>query len=105
MILLPVHVDRNRNRNRKVSGKNITDSDSKPWIPITLLVPCVSDLFFVSDEVVENPVQIPLVKPDLTKANPRLGVGLVSFSPDSRYMATRNGKGCFFEGTWVLLNK
>ena len=34
--LPPVYVG--RNRNRKVSRKKITDSDSKPLIPITLLM-------------------------------------------------------------------
>ena len=37
MILLPVYVRRNLNLNRKVSEKKITDSNSKPWTPITLL--------------------------------------------------------------------
>ena len=40
MIFLPVYVGRNRIRNRKVSEKKITDSNSKPWIPITLLHEC-----------------------------------------------------------------
>ena len=37
MILSSIYVGRNRNRNRKESELFFTDSDSKPWIPITLL--------------------------------------------------------------------
>ena len=36
------------------------------------------------------PVTIPTTRPDPEKPNPRLGVGVASFSPDSRYLATRN---------------
>ena len=43
------------------------------------------------------PVQVPSIKPDPEKANPKIGVGLVSFSKDSRYMATRNGETCFLK--------
>ncbi|XP_064642876.1 WD repeat-containing protein WRAP73-like [Lineus longissimus] len=41
-------------------------------------------------EVIEGLTMVPLIKPDLNKANPRLGVGTVSFSPDNKYMYTRN---------------
>lgn len=43
------------------------------------------------DEVVEGPVQVPVVKPDVNKANPKVGVSAASFSANSRYMYTRNG--------------
>ena len=46
----------------------------------------------VIDEVVEGSVQIPVVKPDTNKANPKIGVSAVCFSANSRYMYTRNGK-------------
>ena len=36
------------------------------------------------------PVSVPNCKPDPEKPNPRLGVGVALFSPDSRYLATRN---------------
>ena len=38
MILPSIYVGRNRNGNRKESEFFFTDSDSKPWIPITLLL-------------------------------------------------------------------
>ena len=38
------------------------------------------------------PVQVPYVKPDPEKANPKIGVGQVAFSRDNRYLATKNGK-------------
>ena len=40
----------------------------------------------------EGSVRIPEEKLDLNKANPRVGVGAVGFSSDSRYMFTRNGR-------------
>ena len=46
---------------------------------------------FLLDEVKEAPVQVPLVKPDPEKPNPKLGVGHVSFSSNCRFMATKNG--------------
>ena len=42
--------------------------------------------------MLEVPVQVPSIKADPEKANPKIGVGMISFSNDSRYMATRNGK-------------
>ena len=46
----------------------------------------------VADDVCEGSVRIPEEKLDLNKANPRVGIGAVAFSTDSRYMYTRNGK-------------
>ena len=51
----------------------------------------ILDLSYISDEVIEEQVLVPVVKSDPSKANPRIGVGIVSFSPDSRYFFTRNG--------------
>ena len=47
-----------------------------------------------TDEVVDGTIQIPTTKPDPDKANPRVGVSLLSFSPDNRYMVSKNGE-CF----------
>ncbi|EDO38446.1 predicted protein [Nematostella vectensis] len=41
-------------------------------------------------QVEQVPVQVPSVKLDPEKHSPKLGVGYVSFSADSRYMATKN---------------
>uniref|UniRef100_A0A4W3HCS8 WD repeat containing, antisense to TP73 n=2 Tax=Callorhinchus milii TaxID=7868 RepID=A0A4W3HCS8_CALMI len=41
-------------------------------------------------EICQPPVQVPAVKPDPDRANPKLGVGLLAFSPDNRFLATRN---------------
>jgi len=41
-------------------------------------------------EVQPVPVQVPYVKPDPEKANPKIGVGQVAFSRDNRYLATKN---------------
>ena len=37
-----------------------------------------------------QPVVVPASRPDPEKPNPKLGVGLAIFSPDSRYLATHN---------------
>lgn len=47
---------------------------------------------FVSDEVQPVPIQVPSVKPDPEKPNPKLGVGQIAFSGDNRYLATKNGR-------------
>lgn len=41
-------------------------------------------------ETLDPPVPVPHVKPDPEKPNPKLGVGTITFSPDSKYVATRN---------------
>lgn len=41
-------------------------------------------------DIIEGNVPVPVVKPDPNKANPRMGVGLISFSKDCRYLFTRN---------------
>lgn len=43
------------------------------------------------DEISPLPVQIPVVKPDPERANPKIGVSALAFSSDSRYLATKNG--------------
>uniref|UniRef100_A0A674NSW6 WD repeat containing, antisense to TP73 n=1 Tax=Takifugu rubripes TaxID=31033 RepID=A0A674NSW6_TAKRU len=42
-------------------------------------------------EINPLPVQIPVVKPDQDRANPKIGVSALAFSSDSRYLATKNG--------------
>jgi len=46
----------------------------------------------IADEIVSGNVQIPAIKPDLSKANPKLGVSVANFSSNCRYMFTKNGK-------------
>uniref|UniRef100_A0A8C5H084 WD repeat containing, antisense to TP73 n=1 Tax=Gouania willdenowi TaxID=441366 RepID=A0A8C5H084_GOUWI len=41
-------------------------------------------------EICPLPIQIPAVKPDPDRANPKIGVSALAFSSDSRYMATKN---------------
>ena len=48
--------------------------------------------YFFLDEVQSVPFQLPSVKPDPEKPNPKLGVGQVAFSNDNRFLATKNGK-------------
>uniref|UniRef100_A0A8C9Y906 WD repeat containing, antisense to TP73 n=1 Tax=Sander lucioperca TaxID=283035 RepID=A0A8C9Y906_SANLU len=42
-------------------------------------------------EICPPPVQVPVVKPDPDRANPKIGVSTLAFSSDSRYLATKNG--------------
>ena len=44
------------------------------------------------DEIIDGAQKLPELKPDPNKANPRLGIGALAFSADSRYMFTRNGE-------------
>uniref|UniRef100_A0AAY4CVU8 WD repeat containing, antisense to TP73 n=1 Tax=Denticeps clupeoides TaxID=299321 RepID=A0AAY4CVU8_9TELE len=44
-------------------------------------------------EICQLPVQVAVLKPDPDRANPKVGVSLLAFSANSRYLATKNG--CF----------
>ena len=59
----------------------------------------------VTDDVLQGSVTIPSLKPDLNKANPKLGVGVMAFSCDNRYMFTRNGKNTTLNYYTVNNNK
>ncbi|XP_077370708.1 WD repeat-containing protein WRAP73 [Festucalex cinctus] len=41
-------------------------------------------------EIHPAPVQMPVVRPDPDRANPKIGVSTLAFSSDSRYLATKN---------------
>ncbi|XP_073417808.1 WD repeat-containing protein WRAP73 isoform X1 [Dendrobates tinctorius] len=41
-------------------------------------------------ELMEVPVTLRTIKPDTDRANPELGIGMLAFSPDNRYLATKN---------------
>lgn len=55
-----------------------------------LLVPSSLYLSQSKYETLDTPVSIPHVKPDPEKPNPKLGVGTITFSSDSKYVATKN---------------
>ena len=60
-----------------------TEDQAPPLAPHT--VNCQSHY-----ETLPLPVTVPTSRPDAEKPNPRLGVGLATFSSNSRYLATRN---------------
>ncbi|KAM8927069.1 WD repeat-containing protein WRAP73 isoform 2-T2 [Pelodytes ibericus] len=51
-----------------------------------------SSLFSVRSkyDIVQAPVNLRVIKPDSDRANPELGVGKLAFSPDNRYLASKN---------------
>lgn len=46
----------------------------------------------VLDEIASVPISLQTVKPAADRANPRIGVGAMAFSPDNYFLATRNGQ-------------
>uniref|UniRef100_A0A8D3AZK4 WD repeat containing, antisense to TP73 n=1 Tax=Scophthalmus maximus TaxID=52904 RepID=A0A8D3AZK4_SCOMX len=48
------------------------------------------------------PVQIPVVKPDPDRANPKIGVSSLAFSSDSRYLATKNDNMATVVWVWDM---
>lgn len=46
----------------------------------------------VLDEVASVPISLQTLKPATDRANPRMGIGMLAFSPDSYFLATRNGE-------------
>ncbi|XP_071487099.1 WD repeat-containing protein WRAP73-like [Diadema antillarum] len=61
------------------------DAGAQKWPPD-------SSIFSVQSkyEVHQGTMQVPSVKPDPDKANPKIGISLLSFSPDNRYMVSKN---------------
>ena len=49
-------------------------------------------LFPCPDEIASMPVSLQTVKPAADRANPRIGIGALAFSPDNYFLATRNGQ-------------
>nr|XP_033777656.1 WD repeat-containing protein WRAP73 isoform X1 [Geotrypetes seraphini] len=41
-------------------------------------------------EISPSPFSLRIIKPDPDRANPKIGVGALAFSPDNRYLATKN---------------
>lgn len=48
----------------------------------------------IVDEIATVPVSLQTLKPAADRANPKIGVGTLAFSPDSCFLATRNGECC-----------
>lgn len=46
----------------------------------------------VPDDIASAPVSLQTLKPAADRANPRIGVGTLAFSPDNYFLATRNGQ-------------
>jgi len=44
------------------------------------------------EEIASAPVSLQTLKPVADRANPRIGVGALAFSPDNYFLATRSGQ-------------
>ena len=55
-------------------------------------------------ETLDIPVTVSSLKPDPEKPNPKLGVGTIAFSPDSRYVATKNDNMPNAVWIWDVVN-
>ncbi|XP_038864358.1 WD repeat-containing protein WRAP73 isoform X2 [Salvelinus namaycush] len=53
-------------------------------------------------EICPLPVQVPVVKPDLDRANPKVGVSSMAFSSDNRYLATKNDSMACVVWVWDM---
>uniref|UniRef100_A0A8C8IPK7 WD repeat containing, antisense to TP73 n=1 Tax=Oncorhynchus tshawytscha TaxID=74940 RepID=A0A8C8IPK7_ONCTS len=53
-------------------------------------------------EICPLPVQVPVVKPDLDRANPKVGVSSMAFSSDNRYLATKNDNMACVVWVWDM---
>lgn len=49
-------------------------------------------LFSIPDDISQVPVSFQYIKPVADRANPKMGIGMLAFSPDNCFLATRNGK-------------
>jgi len=49
-------------------------------------------LFQIPDDISEVPVSLQYIKPVADRANPKMGIGMLAFSPDNCFLATKNGK-------------
>uniref|UniRef100_A0A3P8WQY8 WD repeat containing, antisense to TP73 n=1 Tax=Cynoglossus semilaevis TaxID=244447 RepID=A0A3P8WQY8_CYNSE len=53
-------------------------------------------------EICPLPVQFPTVKPDPDRANPKIGVSMLAFSSDSRFLATKNDNAASVVWVWDM---
>lgn len=62
-------------------------------------------LFPIPDDISQVPVSFQYIKPVADRANPKMGIGMLAFSPDNCFLATRNGKFLLspFKGETFLL--
>lgn len=49
-------------------------------------------LFPLADDISQVPVSFQYIKPVADRANPKMGIGMLAFSPDNCFLATKNGE-------------
>ncbi|XP_043531980.1 WD repeat-containing protein WRAP73 [Chiloscyllium plagiosum] len=75
---------------KSITAQRMEFLSSFCWGTITFSMLSLLIHLSVSDEICQPPVELLVVKPDADRANPKLGVGMLAFSPDNRFLATRN---------------
>uniref|UniRef100_H2LHX2 WD repeat containing, antisense to TP73 n=1 Tax=Oryzias latipes TaxID=8090 RepID=H2LHX2_ORYLA len=85
----PAIIDNTKTVYKEIEKRPAVSSDEMSLHDITV----ASSLFSTQSkyDISPLPVQIPVVKPDPDRANPKIGVSALAFSSDSRYIATKNG--------------
>uniref|UniRef100_A0A3P9L0E9 WD repeat containing, antisense to TP73 n=1 Tax=Oryzias latipes TaxID=8090 RepID=A0A3P9L0E9_ORYLA len=85
----PAIIDNTKTVYKEIEKRPAVSSDEMSLHDITV----ASSLFSTQSkyDISPLPVQIPVVKPDPDRANPKVGVSALAFSSDSRYIATKNG--------------
>ena len=62
------------------------------YYPRPIIPPTAFLLFYLTDDICRDDiVSLADVKPDPKKANPKVGPSQIAFSPDNRYIYSRNG--------------
>ncbi|CAB1430942.1 unnamed protein product [Pleuronectes platessa] len=81
-----------------ITWKKITQFDHPVTINSTKAVVYKESKY----EICPLPVQLPVVKPDPDRANPKIGVSSLAFSSDSRYLATKNDNMASVVWVWDM---
>uniref|UniRef100_A0A673YKL1 WD repeat containing, antisense to TP73 n=1 Tax=Salmo trutta TaxID=8032 RepID=A0A673YKL1_SALTR len=77
-----------------ITWKKVTEFDHPATINNTKAV--------MENKICPLPVQVPVVKPDLDRANPKVGVSSMAFSSDNRYLATKNDNMACVVWVWDM---
>uniref|UniRef100_A0AAY5KIF1 WD repeat containing, antisense to TP73 n=1 Tax=Esox lucius TaxID=8010 RepID=A0AAY5KIF1_ESOLU len=84
-----------------ITWKKLTELDHPATISNTKAVSTLSNgQGWVPDS--KSVYQLPVIKPDLDRANPKIGVSSMAFSSDNRYLATKNDSMASVVWVWDI---